>query len=76
MNTYFNTKEKASRLFLNSKTESDQRFYLLVILALETGARVSDLLNIKIEDFVREEHDNYFLTYKNKKGKKEQEQRI
>jgi len=76
MNTYFNTKEKASKLFLSSKTESDQRFYLLVILALETGARVSDLLNIKIEDFVREEHDNYFLTYKNKKGKKEQEQRI
>jgi len=54
MNTYFNTKEKASKLFLNSKTESDQRFYLLVILALETGARVSDLLNIKIEDFERQ----------------------
>ena len=75
MNTYFETKDKAERLFLNSKTESDQRFYLLVILALETGARVSDLLNIKINDF-RQVDNATLLDYKNKKGKKKQTIRI
>jgi len=75
MNIYFDTKQKADRLFSESKTESAQRFYLLVILALETGARVSDLLNIKMEDFERE-GDKFYLTYKNKKGKIEQSQRI
>jgi integrase len=75
MNTYLETKDKAERLFLNSKTESDQRFHLLVILALETGARVSDLLNIKINDF-RQIDTATFLDYKNKKGKKKQTVRI
>ena len=61
MNTYLETKDKAERLFLNSKTESDQRFHLLVILALETGARVSDLLNIKIDDFRQEGELTYLF---------------
>ena len=75
MDTYLKTKDKAKRLFKNSKTESDQRFYLLVILALETGARVSDLLNIKINDF-RQVDNATLLDYKNKKGKKKQTIRI
>lgn len=75
MDTYLKTKDKAERLFKNSKTESDQRFYLLVILALETGARVSDLLNIKINDF-RQVDNATLLDYKNKKGKKKQTIRI
>ena len=75
MDTYLETKDKAERLFLNSKTESDQRFHLLVILALETGARVSDLLNIKINDF-RQLDNATLLDYKNKKGKKKQTVRI
>ena len=75
MDTYLETKDKAERLFKNSKTESDQRFHLLVILALETGARVSDLLNIKINDF-RQVDNATLLDYKNKKGKKKQTIRI
>lgn len=75
MDTYLETKDKAERLFKNSKTESDQRFHLLVILALETGARVSDLLNIKINDF-RQVDKATLLDYKNKKGKKKQTIRI
>ena len=75
MDTYLETKDKAERLFKNSKTESDQRFHLLVILALETGARVSDLLNIKINDF-RQVDKATLLDYKNKKGKKKQTVRI
>jgi len=75
MDTYLKTKEKTERLFKTSKTESDQRFYLLVILALETGARVSDLLNIKINDF-RQVDNATLLDYKNKKGKKKQTIRI
>ena len=75
MDRYLKTKDKAERLFKTSKTESDQRFHLLVILALETGARVSDLLNIKINDF-RQLDDATLLDYKNKKGKKKQTIRI
>lgn len=75
MITYLETKDRAESLFMKSKTDSDQRFYLLVILALETGARVSDLLNIKIDDF-RQEGELTYLFYINKKGKKKQTQRI
>ena len=75
MITYLETKDRAESLFMNSKTDSDQRFYLLVILALETGARVSDLLNIKADDF-RQEGELTYLFYINKKGKKKQTQRI
>ena len=46
MKEYLELKEKAEDNFMMSKTQGDTRFHLLVILALETGARVSDLLKI------------------------------
>ena len=75
MKEYLELKEKAEENFMMSKTQGDTRFHLLVILALETGARVSDLLKIKSDDFTQENGITY-LSYENKKGKKRQVQRI
>ena len=75
MTEYLELKDKANANFMQSKTEGDLRFHLLVLLALETGARVSDLLNITTEDF-SEESGSTYLSYLNKKGKKKQVQRI
>ena len=47
------------------------RFYLLCIMALETGARVSDLLSLDYEDVSIEHKD---VEYLNKKSKKKQVQ--
>lgn len=75
MSEYLELKEQANTNFLQSKTSGNVRFHLLVLLALETGARVSDLLNINTEDFT-EENGITYLSYLNKKGKKKQVQKI
>lgn len=75
MTEYLELKDKANANFMQSKTRGDIRFHLLVLLALETGARVSDLLDITTEDFSLESGNTY-LSYLNKKGKKKQVQRI
>ena len=75
MSEYLELKEQANTNFLQSKTNGNLRFHLLVLLALETGARVSDLLNINTEDFT-EENGITYLSYLNKKGKKKQVQKI
>ena len=75
MSEYLELKEQANTNFLQSKTNGNVRFHLLVLLALETGARVSDLLNINTEDFT-EENGITYLSYLNKKGKKKQVQKI
>lgn len=75
MSEYLELKEQANTNFLQSKTSGNVRFHLLVLLALETGARVSDLLNINTEDF-KEENGVTYLSYLNKKGKKKQVQKI
>lgn len=75
MKEYLELKDKANANFMQSKTRGDIRFHLLVLLALETGARVSDLLDITTEDFSLESGNTY-LSYLNKKGKKKQVQRI
>ena len=76
MTEYLELKDKANANFMQSKTKGDIRFHLLVLLALETGARVSDLLNITTEDF-SEESGSTYLSYLNKKGKKKRKsQRI
>ena len=75
MSEYLELKEQANTNFLQSKTNGNVRFHLLVLLALETGARVSDLLNINTEDF-KEENGVTYLSYLNKKGKKKQVQKI
>lgn len=73
---YNQIKLEANQLYLASKTEGDRRFYLLVLLALETGARVSDLLNLSLTSHFKEEDGKVFVYYTNKKSKKEQVQRI
>lgn len=75
MRLYQETKQKANTGFLASKTKGDRRFYLLVLLALESGARVSDLLDVTQDNFSTENDEIYF-TYLNKKSKKVQPQRI
>ena len=75
MKEYLELKDKANTKFMMAKTEGNLRFHLLVLLALETGARVSDLLNITAEDFT-EENGITYLSYLNKKGKKKQVQKI
>lgn len=75
MTEYLKIKGQAEHNFLTSKTESNLRFHFLVLIALETGARVSDLLDIEINDFVQDGSQTY-LSYYNKKSKKEQAQRI
>ena len=75
MTEYLELKDKANANFMQSKTSGDIRFHLLVLLALESGARVSDLLNITTENFSIE-NGNTYLSYLNKKGKKKQVQRI
>lgn len=55
----------------NNKRENDMRFSVLTLLALETGARVSDLLNLKWSNI---NFDMKEINYTNKKSKKKQSQ--
>lgn len=75
MREYIELKNTAEYNFKVSRTKGDQRFHFLVLLALESGARVSDLLNITIDNFSRENNITY-LNYYNKKSDKHQTQRI
>ena len=67
MKEYLELKEKANSNFMMAKTTGDLRFHLLVLLALETGARVSDLIGIKTDNF-SEENGIWSITYKNTKA--------
>ena len=69
---YNQVKIKANQLYLTSTTEGDRRFYLLVLLALETGARVSDLLKFSLSSHFKEENGVPYVTYLNQKSKKQQ----
>ena len=73
---YNKIKSEANQLYLASKTEGDRRFYLLVLLALEIGARVSDLLNLSLTSHFKEEDGKVFVHFTNKKSKKKQVLRI
>ena len=70
MSEYLELKEQANTNFLQSKTSGNVRFHLLVLLALETGGRVSDLLGIKRDNF-SEENGSWYITYKNTKASRE-----
>ena len=70
MRGYLELKEEANTNFMMAKTDGDLRFHLLVLLALETGARVSDLIGIKTDDF-SQENNKWIITYKNKKASRE-----
>ena len=69
METYSEIKRTVQTNFNEAKSEKDMRFYLLCMMALETGARVSDLLQLDWEDISIERKD---VAYINKKSKKEQ----
>ena len=71
MKTYSEIKRTVETNFKDAKSESDMRFHLLCIMALETGARVSDLLSLDYEDVSIEHKD---VEYLNKKSKKKQVQ--
>ena len=73
---YSKIKSEANQLYLASKTESDRRFYLLVLLALETGARVSDLLKLSLTSHFIEEDGTPYVMYRNTKSKKRQVQKL
>ena len=72
---YLEIKRKAEQYFMKSKTENDMRFGVLVLLALESGARVSDLLELEYSSIVKE-NDIYYLNYFNKKSKKHQQAKL
>ena len=73
MNTYSELKFKIEVKFKGAKSERDMRFYLLCILALESGARVSDLLKLEWNNI---DTENGVISYLNKKSKKNQQQNI
>ena len=69
MTRYNELKKKFEQDFKSAKSINDMRFYLLCLIALETGARVSDLLELDYESIQDDE-----IVYRNKKSKKQQEQ--
>lgn len=70
MTRYNELKQKFEQDYLNAKRINDMRFYLLCLIALETGARVSDILNFEF-DWIQENND---IVYKNTKSQIRQEQ--
>jgi len=73
MYSYREIKKRVENDYLTAKSVNDMRFYLLCLMALESGARVSDLLKL---DFNAIDTDNNVISYENSKSKKHQEQRI
>ena len=73
MTTYRELKNGLQDKFELAKNERDMRFYLLCLLALESGARVSDLLKL---DWYAIDYDKAELSYLNTKGKKRQTQKL
>lgn len=71
MSTYSEIKRTVESKFKDAKSESDMRFYILCMMALETGARVSDLLQLDYNNISFEHKD---VEYLNKKSKKKQVQ--
>jgi len=73
MNSYLDTKYSIEEKFSKATSERDMRFYLLCLLALESGARVSDLLRL---DWINIEYDTSQVIYINTKSKKRQFQKV
>jgi len=69
MTVYRELKNRIESDYLTANKLSDMRFYLLSLMALETGARVSDLL--KLEFAAIEEN---VISYTNSKSNKKQNQ--
>ena len=73
MFSYREIKNKIENDYLTAKSVNDMRFYLLCLMALESGARVSDLLQL---EFNAIDLKNNIISYKNNKSKKNQEQMV
>ena len=73
MNTYLELKSKIEVNFKKAKSKKDMRFYLLCLMALESGARVSDLLRLEWSNI---DAGNSIISFLNKKSKKHQQQNI
>ena len=71
MTTYRELKNEIENKYLTATRLTDMRFYLLGLMALETGARVSDLLVLEFTAV-----DGNVISYRNKKSKKMQNQNI
>lgn len=73
MTAYRELKNEIEDKFEFAKSERDMRFYLLCLLALESGARVSDLLKLSWDAI---DYDKDEISYLNTKGKKRQAQNL
>ena len=69
MKSYSDLKNSIEDKFVLATSERDMRFYLLCLLALESGARVSDLLKLSWHSV---DFELLTLSYMNTKGKKRQ----
>jgi len=69
MKSYSDLKNTIEDRFVLATSERDMRFYLLGLLALESGARVSDLLKLSWHSV---DFESLTLSYMNTKGKKRQ----
>ena len=68
MKSYSDLKNTIEDRFVLATSERDMRFYLLGLLALESGARVSDLLKLSWHSV---DFELLTLSYMNTKGKKD-----
>jgi len=73
MNTYIQLKREIEDKYNQSLSIRDMRFYLLSLLALESGARASDLLKLTWDNI---DEDNMIVSFRNHKSKKLQQQNI
>ena len=73
MNTYILLKRQIEENYNQSLSIRDMRFYLLCLLALESGARASDLLKLTWDQI---DTDNLIVSFRNHKSKKLQQQNI
>mgnify|MGYP003679744587 CR=1 FL=1 len=69
MKSYSDLKNTIEDKFVLATSERDMRFYLLCLLALESGARVSDLLKLSWHSV---DFELLKVSYMNTKGKKRQ----
>lgn len=69
MTIYRELKNSIEAKYLSATKVSDMRFYLLSLMALESGARVSDLLKLEFSAI-----DENVISYTNSKSKRKQNQ--
>ena len=73
MKNYRQLKQQIELDYEQSTSVRDMRFHLLCILALESGARVSDLLRLSWEDI---DTSHKVVSYLNSKSKRYQQQNV